>query len=122
MKVYSISMVKDEEDVIESFIRFNSLVIDKFFILDNGSTDNTNGLLTLLKNEGFDIEIFGDTDNEFNQMHKTNELLHRILREYEQPDFFIPLDADEFIIEKSGENAKILSQISRAIKYTTTNG
>ena len=118
MKVYSISMVKDEEDVIESFIRFNSLVIDKFFILDNGSTDNTNGLLTLLKNEGFDIEIFGDTDNEFNQMHKTNELLHRILREYEQPDFFIPLDADEFIIEKSGENAKnIISNLARDKVY-----
>lgn len=105
-KIYSISMVKDEEDIIESFIRFNSLIIDKFFILDNGSTDNTNGILNLLKKEGFDIEILSDTDTEFNQMYKTNELLHRILREYEQADFIIPLDADEFIIEKSGGNAK----------------
>ena len=105
-KIYSISMVKDEEDIIESFIRFNSLIIDKFFILDNGSTDNTNGILNLLKKEGFDIEILSDTDTEFNLMYKTNELLHRILREYEQADFIIPLDADEFIIEKSGGNAK----------------
>ena len=51
-KIYSISMVKDEEDIIESFIRFNASVIDKFFILDNGSTDNTNLILNLLKNEG----------------------------------------------------------------------
>lgn len=117
-KIYSISMVKDEEDIIESFIRFNSSVIDKFFILDNGSTDNTNSILNLLKNEGFDIEILSDTDTEFNQMYKTNELLHRILKEYEQADFIIPLDADEFIIEKSGGNAKkIISNLERNKVY-----
>lgn len=116
--IYSISMVKDEEDIIESFIRFNSLVIDKFFILDNGSTDNTNSILNLLKNEGFDIEILSDADTEFNQMYKTNELMHRILREYEPADFIIPLDADEFIIEKSGGNTKeIISNLERNKVY-----
>ena len=117
-KIYSISMVKDEEDIIESFIRFNASVIDKFFILDNGSTDNTNLILNLLKNEGYDIEVLSDTDTEFNQMYKTNELLHRILREYEPADFIIPLDADEFIIEISGEDPKrVISKLKRDRVY-----
>ena len=48
-------MVKNEMDIIESFVRYNVNYLDGMIILDNGSTDNTLNILKSLKNEGLPI-------------------------------------------------------------------
>lgn len=105
-KIYSISMIKDEADIIEAFIRHNETVIDTFFILDNGSTDNTLVIIRHLINEGKKIVLWNDSDTEYNQMQKTNELFRRVLREYPKADFIIPLDADEFLVSDCDKSIK----------------
>jgi hypothetical protein len=49
MKLSVVSVVKDESDIIELFIRINSRVVDEFFIVDNNSADNTYKILEELR-------------------------------------------------------------------------
>ncbi len=41
MKIISFTMVNNESEIIESFIRYNYNFIDEMVIIDNGCTDNT---------------------------------------------------------------------------------
>lgn len=101
MKFISISCVKDESDIIELFIRINSRVIDHFFIVDNGSTDNTLKILGKLIQEGFKITIYNDSDPNYRQSDMTTKAL-RSATSSTHYDWAFILDADEFVnIEKS---------------------
>ena len=62
MKITSITMVKNEMDIIESFIRYNINIVDEMIILDNGSTDYTLDILNNLIKEGLNIVLLHDDD------------------------------------------------------------
>lgn len=110
-QIFSISMVKNEMDIIESFVRYNANIFDGMIILDNGSTDNTLKILQLLKSEGLPLYIFEDEEQEFEQFTKRNQLLLKAFNEFEA-DIIVPLDADEFIISKDkGNPRKIIEKI-----------
>jgi glycosyltransferase involved in cell wall biosynthesis len=96
MKVYSISIVKNEADVIESFVRYHMNILDGMVIIDNGCTDNTPIILEKLKNEGLPIYISRIDDAHYNFDEKMTALLYETFKKYD-PDFVFPLDADEFI-------------------------
>lgn len=100
-------MVKNEMDIIESFVRYNANIFDGMLILDNGSTDDTLKILKLLKNDGFPLIIFEDEDREFKQAHKMNMLLKKAVKEF-KADIIVPLDADEFLISSNGGNPRII--------------
>jgi len=96
MKLYSFTTVKDEEDIIESFVRYNMNILDGMVISDNNSSDSTLNILYKLKDEGYNIDIIEDKNNTFNQYKVKNDLLNYTKDKY-KPDFIFPLDADEFI-------------------------
>lgn len=96
MKVAAVSMIKDESDIIESFIRINARWADHFFILDNGSSDNTSRILGHLAQEGFPITVTRDSDIDYPQERKTTELVNRVA-ERREFTFIFPIDGDEFI-------------------------
>ncbi len=96
MKFISVSMVKDEADIIELFIRINSRIIDHFFIIDNGSTDGTLRILEKLKNEGFPMTVFIDQTPHFQQSAMITKLLKTALAKMPF-DWAFAIDADEFI-------------------------
>lgn len=110
IQIFSISMVKNEMDVIESFVRYNLNILDGMIILDNGSTDDTLKILKLLKKEGLPVFILEDQDKEFKHAKKMNLLLLKAINEY-NADIIVPLDADEFIISNNGNPRKILEKI-----------
>ena len=110
-QIFSISMVKNEMDVIESFVRYNINIFDGMIFLDNRSTDKTLNILTLLKKEGLPIYIFEDEDEEFNFAKNMNKLLLIAVDNF-KADIIVPLDADEFLISsKKGNPRKILNNI-----------
>lgn len=90
-------MIKNEADIIESFVRYHQHIFDGMVFLVNMSTDRTPEILENLKDEGLPIFIIYDTDHEFDQSKKTTQLLFNTFEKFE-PDIILPLDADEFLV------------------------
>lgn len=108
--VVGLSMVKNEEDVIEAFVRHNLQLLDALFVADNGSTDETRDILVKLEQEGLPVVVFDDPIAPYAQSEKMTRFLRGISAAV-FPDFIVPLDADEFIRCESRE--RFLEQLER---------
>ena len=75
MKLVSITILKNESDIVESFIRYNLNILDEMIILDNGSCDETIEIIRKLQNENLPIILIEDTDYQYNQRLKLSILL-----------------------------------------------
>ena len=107
--IWGITIVKNEDDIIESMIRYNMGFIHKMFVVDNGSDDYTKEIIRALIDEGYDIVLESDYVLGFNQVKVINGLIYRIMKgEFgKKPDYIIPIDADEFLVaEKRGEDVR----------------
>jgi hypothetical protein len=90
-----ISVVKNESDIIEIFIRHNLKYLNKLYLVEHNPQDNTSEIISKLKNEGYNIEIYTNSSSRHIQAEEFNRLIREI-----DSDFVIFLDADEFIISK----------------------
>lgn len=95
-KIILLSMVKNEADIIESFVRHNHIFFDKTIIIDNGSTDETYSILSALKSEGLPITIESDSIIGYSQKEKMQRRYLELTKN-EDFDFLVIIDADEFI-------------------------
>ena len=123
MRLIAISVIKDESDIIELFLRINSRVVDKFYILDNGSCDTTLNIINkLIYEEGLDITIFREPSLDYQQSDMTLKLL-KTAASYEPFDWAFILDADEFINIPRETIEQELSRIPRtavaSLKWST---
>ena len=57
-KIISITMVNNESEIIESFIRYNYNFLDEMVIIDNGCTDNTIKIVNKLIVASFVKDIY----------------------------------------------------------------
>lgn len=106
MQIASFTMVNNESEIIESFIRYNYNFVDKMFIIDNGCTDSTMVIVRNLVAEGYDIVVYDESTEAYNQFKLDNKYLNKIITEYNM-DLIIPLDADEFIIADSNPREEL---------------
>lgn len=89
-----VSMVRDEADVIELFVRVNARSVDHLYIIDHDSRDATRDLLLRLRAEGLPCTLF-ERSGEFQQAAWLSRLIRQLAdKGY---DFILPLDADEFL-------------------------
>lgn len=98
MRIAAISLIKDECDIIELFVRINAGWADHFFILDNGSSDFTPHILRRLTDEGFPITVQSDNSIHYNQREMTTRLAATALKTGSF-DFVFPIDGDEFVLD-----------------------
>lgn len=102
MRLIGLSMVKNESDIIEAFIRHNLDFLDALYIIENGSVDGTREILVGLQREGLPLVIFDDPRFGYFQAEKMTALFRNVC-EFIAPDFCFLLDADEFIEAASRE-------------------
>jgi len=108
-RIFTVSTVKNESDIIESFCRYNLVYCDGMLIKDNGSSDNTPEILEKLINEGLPIYL--------TQGENQTKRAHIAVNEY-GADLIIPLDADEFLYHTDGINPReVLEAMSEDVEY-----
>lgn len=95
-------MVKNEIDIIETFIRYHVLLLNGMVILDNGSSDGTVEVINKLINEGLPIYLIFDDNPSYDQSSIMTKMLYISLRHF-KPDYILPLDADEFLVSSSDQ-------------------
>jgi glycosyl transferase family 2 len=96
MRLFGVAMVRDEGDVIETFVRHNLNFLDGLAIIDHGSFDGTREILVKLQSEGLPLRIVPDGDAAFFQSRRMTEVTRETLQR-ENADFVFALDADEFL-------------------------
>lgn len=110
MKIISITTVKNEADIIESFIRYHLNIVDEMIILNNGSTDDTNYILNQLVKENLPITVIEDKDKYFKPVQKMNFLMKKAILEH-GADIVCPIDVDEFITSDEGNPRSIIENL-----------
>lgn len=101
MKLAAVSIVRDEADILESWIRHNLFFVDRIYISDDGSTDETSKIIELLRQEGLPLSVVNQgIRGAYRQGERTTTLLAHAVRD-EKWDFLFPLDGDEFLIAES---------------------
>ena len=104
-KIFVVTNVKNESDVIESFCRYNVTYCDGMLIYENNrSTDNTRKIIQELINEGLPI-FFADDVQVVRYVAAKNAIAKLAFEEY-GADLVIPLDADEFLTNLDGDNPR----------------
>lgn len=95
--IIGLTVIKNEEQIIELFCRHNLNLLDKIYIVDNCSNDWTVDIVKKLIEEGLPITLIeGFEDTCHNQeIAMTNTL--KIIKETDNPDWVFLLDADEVI-------------------------
>ncbi len=97
MKIYAISLVKNEEDIIAENLMHASKWCDKIYVLDNGSTDNTWQIVNDLSNN---IIIPYKSENVPYRDSLRQEVFEHFRKELVDGDWVcFKLDADEFYID-----------------------
>lgn len=111
-KLAAVTMVRNECDIIELFIKINSRVFDAIYILDHMSNDGTPHIISTMKNAGFPIKYSQYNSREFNQGEVITSLVNQVAN-LDLYDYIVPLDADEFLLLDS--KSSIENQISKFI-------
>ena len=105
-KIVAISRVKNEADFIERFIRINGQIVDAFVIFDDQSSDETISIIQNLHAEGHPIALGKIQDAQNNQAFFT-DMMFQLAQRF-NPDYIIPLDADELLIT---EKSRLLAEL-----------
>lgn len=111
MRLVAVSIVKNEADIIEAFVRHTCAWVDHHLVFDHDSTDGTREILRALQAEGLPLTLFRDDAPGHLQQARSNHLT-RCAAERHEADWILPLDADEFLIgpdRATLENALTLS-------------
>lgn len=97
MRIIGISCVRDEDDIIESFVRHNLVYLDKLYIIDNLSKDKTLDILTSLAEEGLAVEVWESTICSFQQSRAITAAVRKVAMLDAEAAYAFLLDADEFL-------------------------
>lgn len=97
MKIIGVSMVSNEADVIEAFVRHNLRFLDALVVLDHASVDPTREILVrLAREDGLPLVVLQDPERAHRQGERITMMARRYLQEL-GADWCLALDADEFI-------------------------
>lgn len=106
----AISMVRNEQDIIELFLRHHAALFDLLIVLDNCSTDNTRSILAKTARQLGNVVMIDWPDTAYNQSETMTKVLHSV-QSVVFADFVFFLDADEFVA--ASDKADLRSKLSK---------
>ncbi len=107
MRLVAVSIVKNEADIIEAFVRHTSSWVDHHLIFDHKSTDGTREILEALQRDSLEITLYTDGSWAHLQQARSNHLTHLAAQTF-GADWVIPLDADEIIVGSERQNLEAI--------------
>jgi len=105
MKIVSVSIIRNESDILETFVRYHLQIVDHMIIVNHRSADSSGEILNKIAKEGAKLELIEETALEQPQGRVLTTMMKRAARDY-GADWVIPLDADEFIAAPGGNNVR----------------
>jgi len=102
MKLVGVSMVRNESDIVEAFVRHNLTVLDGLVVVDHGSADATLDILGALCRERLPLVLMRNEAVGYLQPAIMTQVVRHALATT-GADFVFPLDADEFLRVPSRE-------------------
>lgn len=104
-----ISLIKNEEDIIENFINHHRNIVDRITLIDNGSTDSTCDIIKKHK----DVNLFVKNISFKLKANIINHFVHRL-----KCDIVIPMDADELMVldQSKDYSSKTIKGITKDAK------
>lgn len=96
MGIVTVTMVRNEEDIVETFVRYHAELVDYMIILDNGSRDLTSEILAKLRLEGLPVHVIYDAEPAFVQSEFVTSMVREAFALF-GANVVIPLDVDEFL-------------------------
>ncbi|HYC71634.1 MAG TPA: glycosyltransferase family 2 protein [Opitutaceae bacterium] len=97
MKLAAVSIIKNEADIVEAFVRHTRAWTDLHLVFDHASTDGTREILCRLVAEGLPLRLYTDDALGNLQQFRSNHLARLAVAEF-GADWVIPLDADEILV------------------------
>jgi glycosyltransferase involved in cell wall biosynthesis len=101
-KLACVARVKNEADIIESFVRHHAALFDNLLVVDNASNDDTSDILQALLAEGLPLTLLSDDALGYRQSEVSTYLARHAFSTLECDRLFL-LDADEFVRVSSRE-------------------
>ena len=95
-RLATISVVRNEADIIETFVRHHCALGATMHFVLHRCIDNTGEILEKLRSEGLPVTVQTSEDAAHLQGERVTEIAQRIVRE-KSADWILPLDADEFL-------------------------
>ena len=100
-RVAIVAMVRDEEDIIEGFVRHHLRLGDALYIVEHRSTDRTPEILRALAAEGLPLTVTHISTMAQRQAECVTALMQQAFAD--GCDIVVALDADELIVADSAE-------------------
>jgi hypothetical protein len=111
MKLSAVMMVKDEASILSVNLAYHrSLGVDVFWIVDNGTTDETTSILEYEQRVHGDVQWWSEADR-FAQSDMTTALAAEAIKA--GADWILPIDADEFWWTAEGSFRRKLQEADR---------
>lgn len=114
-----ISLVRNEQDIIEAMLRHNIRFLDKIVVIDNGSDDHTPSIVQQLIDEGLNLELKFDGSKGFPQNKILTDNMRKAPRDYGAQRVFF-LDGDEFLRGDPDRFRTAVSKSTRLISLPWT--
>ena len=105
MIIVAVMSMRNEADVIESWVRYYAREVDHIIITDNLSVDSSGDLLQKLIAEGLPVTVEVDNRSGHLQQDRMQKMMRRAYADFEA-DWVLLLDADEFLIPPKGKTLR----------------
>lgn len=105
----AVTRVRNDDDIVEAFVRHHAGLVDRHLLLDDGSSDATPSILAALKHEGMRLSVFRDECPWFDEPTRNTFLLRQAASV--GADWVLFLDCDEFV-----DAAALAAPLSRVLE------